>query len=551
MFRTTHIRTKLAVALTIPLVALVGLAGFEVLSARQDVADAKAQAQLAASSVGPGSLVVNLQNERNRAAIDLIGLDDGGAVEVASNKEARALVDPAAKQFRSATASGSPEVQEAFAPAWTAIDDLEALRKDIDGYTGPHSSAAEPFANEVFQRYTDIIEAFFDGTSAVALTVDDSSLRNGVEIVDATTRQSEMRARIVRTLVLATITADLDSPAVRQEVAALHDRSRGFDEDIRTNASGPYDGVADATLAEAGVQSFNRQVEAYLGGSGVDVNQLLDSVKFAPDTGYVGLRGRTAAILSDAANDLQNGAAERQKVFALIALFALVLAVVCTWLASRSITRPLRSLQEQAEAMAGRGLPAGRAADPRHASRRGRRHPAGHPDHGEDARRGGRGGRRAQRRAEQRRRPGRGAGRAPPQHLRLVRQPRPTEPEPPQPPARLHHRPRAQRDRPRHPRGPVPPRPPRHPHAPQRRVAAGAGRASIRPASGPLPSRCPTSSVPRSARSRTTSGWSCAPRAGRRHRRRRRRRRPRHRRAASRTAVVLAARAVRSRCRAA
>ncbi len=357
MFRTTHIRTKLAVALTIPLIALVGLAGFEVISARNDVAAARVQAELAESSVDPGSLVVNLQIERDRAAIDLIGLDDSGAISVATNADARALVDPTAAQFRSAVDTRGPKVQRAFAPAWAAMEGLAAIRKDVDGYAGPMASANQPFADEVFQRYTDIIEAFFDGASATALSVDDAGLRNGVEIVDATTRQSEVRDRIVRTLVQGAATNNLNSLAIRQDVAALRDRSRGFDEDIRTNATGAYEGIADATLAEAGIQSFNRQVDSFLAGGSVDTNQLLASVESASGTGYPGLRARSATVLADATGGLQGDAATRQKVFAMIALAALVLAVVVTWLASRSITRPLRSLQEQAELMAGTRLP--------------------------------------------------------------------------------------------------------------------------------------------------------------------------------------------------
>jgi hypothetical protein len=61
----------------------------------------------------------------------------------------------------------------------------------------------------VFQRYTTIIEAFFDGTSQVVTTVDDADLRNGAAIVDAATRQTEMQARIVRSIVVATITGDI------------------------------------------------------------------------------------------------------------------------------------------------------------------------------------------------------------------------------------------------------------------------------------------------------------------------------------------------------
>ena len=112
-------------------------------------------------------------------------------------------------------------MQEAFEPAWTALEDLDSLRADVDAYDGPMDSTNVEFADSVFQRYTTIIEAFFDGTSQVALNVDDASLRNGAEIVDATTRQGEMRARIVRDIVQATITDRLDEPAVRQSVAAL------------------------------------------------------------------------------------------------------------------------------------------------------------------------------------------------------------------------------------------------------------------------------------------------------------------------------------------
>src|SRR5436190_19718814 len=232
VFRTTHIRTKLAFALAVPLLALVTVAGYEVVNATSQVDDARSQAELVDGSLGPGSLVVHLQNERNRAAIDLIGLGGAADLAVKDNPEARGFTDPAAKAFADETASRGGLVQDAFAPAWTAFQDLEALRADVDGYDGPMDSTNVEFADDVFQRYTAIIEAFFDGTSQVALNVDDASLRNGAEIVDATTRQGEMRARIVRDIVQATITGHIDEPAVRQGVAALFDRSHGFDDRI-------------------------------------------------------------------------------------------------------------------------------------------------------------------------------------------------------------------------------------------------------------------------------------------------------------------------------
>ncbi len=358
MFRTTHIRSKLAVALAIPLAALVAIAGFEVYSAAQDLDTTRSQTELATSSIGPGSLVIQLQNERNRASIDLIGLGDAAGLPVATNAEARGLTDTSSAELQAQLSGRSDEVQAAFAPALEALGALDQLRADVDAYTGPMDLSNDEFANEIFTRYTTIVESFFDATSTVALAVDDADLRNGVEIVEGSNRQSEMRARIVRSIVLAVVTANTDDPAVGQEVAALYDRGHGFDEDIRTNATGPYAGVADVTFTEPGVQSFNRQVEGFLAGEEVNLTDLLAAVKSEPDIGYIGLRSRVSALLADEAHSIESDAIARQQVFGIVALASLVLALFATWMASRSITRPLRSLRTQAEEMAGTRLPA-------------------------------------------------------------------------------------------------------------------------------------------------------------------------------------------------
>lgn len=358
MFGTTHIRNKLALALAVPMVALVALAGFEVLDARAQVSDARSQARLAEASIGPGSLLVHLQDERNRTSIDLIGLGSAVELPVATAEEARSLTDTAAVEFRNETDSRGEVVVAAFAPAWTAFEGLEALRADVDSYEGPRDSTNDELADTVFQRYTDMIEVFFDATSQVILTVDDAGLRNGAAIVDAATRQGEVRAGIVRILVLAGIRGGLDDPAVRQEVAALYDRGRAFDDTIRTNSSGPYAGVGDGTFAEPGIQSFNRQVESYLAGGSVDITQMLGAVAPDPDIGYTLLRAKAADILSGEAARVQDDAVFRQRLFGGVALTGLILTAIVTAWASRSITRPLRSLKTQAEEMAGHRLPA-------------------------------------------------------------------------------------------------------------------------------------------------------------------------------------------------
>lgn len=358
MFRTTHIRTKLAAALAAPLIALVAVAGYEVSSATDAVDEARAQADLATASLGPGSFVVSLQDERNRASIDLIGMGSAAELAVETNDEARQHTDAALAQLRTEVAQAPEEAQAAFADAFEAVAELEALRADVDAYDGPMDPSNDEFADEVFSRYTELVETFFDATTTVARTVEDAELRNGVELVDAATRQSEMRARIVRTALVATLTDTVDSPATTAEVAALYDRALGFDADIRTSAVGPYAGIADATFAEATVADFNAQVKGFLAGEPLAVDAMLAALSNDPDTGYIGLRNRTGVALTEVASSLYDDAVSRQRLFVAIAAGALVVATIITWLASRSITRPLRSLKVQAEHMASTSLPA-------------------------------------------------------------------------------------------------------------------------------------------------------------------------------------------------
>ena len=146
---------------------------------------------------------------------------------------------------------------------------------------------------------------------------------------------------------------------MRQSVAALFDRSRGFDDTILTNASGPYAGVADETFAEAGVQSFNRQIESYLAGDGVEITPLLAAVAADPDDRvHRPARRRPPTCSPPRRTASRTRPIARQRLFMGIAVGGLVLALLVTWFASRSITRPLRSLKRQAEDMADSRLPA-------------------------------------------------------------------------------------------------------------------------------------------------------------------------------------------------
>ena len=108
------IRLKLAGALAVPLAALVGFAGYEVVQADRVASEASAETALATAAVGPGSLISQLQFERNLAGVDQLGLSEAQDLSVRSNAEARASTDQAVEELRDFVARSGADVESAF-----------------------------------------------------------------------------------------------------------------------------------------------------------------------------------------------------------------------------------------------------------------------------------------------------------------------------------------------------------------------------------------------------------------------------------------------------
>jgi signal transduction histidine kinase len=355
--RRIRIRTKLVAALAIPVAALVGVSAFELVQASTEADDVRAQTTLATSAMGPGSLVTSLQDERNFGGLELIGLETATDLPVTSTEEARAIVDDGAEELRALLADQPAEVRAVFTDPLAALDDLAGIRADMDAYDGERNLANTDLADEVFERYTAVISTFFDATTQIALRTEDVALRNGVELIDYAARQSELRARMVRRVVLMRLTGDATDREGLHEVAAFYDRATGFDQAIGRAGVGPYEAAAAPLFEDEQVQRFNSQIEEFLATSEADLTALLDSVRTAPDRGYAGVRNRASEVLAERSDALVGDAENRRQVFLGLIGLVLLIAAGVTWLASRSITRPLRSLTRQAEAMAGERLP--------------------------------------------------------------------------------------------------------------------------------------------------------------------------------------------------
>jgi hypothetical protein len=216
------IRLKLAGALAVPLLALIGVSSYEVVQAGNEADDAKRETELALASVGPNSLISNLQNERNMTGLTLLGLAAAVDLPVDDVPQARAATDAAIVELQEFVASGSPELETIFADGLAAVNSgLATVRAEVDAIPAPYGLERQPEADAMFLSYTEGIRALLDDTIAVAYSIDDADLRTGVEIIGLATLAYENGTNVVRGVLLGQITGN-NSVEARLELARLN-----------------------------------------------------------------------------------------------------------------------------------------------------------------------------------------------------------------------------------------------------------------------------------------------------------------------------------------
>ncbi|MGE3621910.1 MAG: ATP-binding protein, partial [Acidimicrobiia bacterium] len=358
MLRFARIRTKLALTLAIPLLAFLGVAAYEAVSATSRVGEVRDQTDLARASFGPNSLMAAIQNERNLAGVTIIGLEGAIQLDAATNDEARAATDASLDQLRTEIDSGPADLRSAVADAFEAADDLDRLRGAVVGGGGPRDLSSYATALDVFAQYSVISEAFLDATSTLATRLDDAELRNGVEIIDANARQVEAAADVVRLVLLAQVSGTGDDPAARAEVGRAVARARAYEDEMYANMVGIYAPAAEHRFDTGSETAFMGEADRFVATGEADVAVMLAVVNSAPEGEVaIGPSDAAAEILERRAGEVLDRAEGRQRLFAGLAVLGVLLAALTTWLVSRSITRPLASLRAQAEDMARDRLP--------------------------------------------------------------------------------------------------------------------------------------------------------------------------------------------------
>src|SRR5215475_7146326 len=190
--RRVPIRVKLLAALASPVVGLLVVVLVEVADTSRDARRQLDQTDLATAAVGPSGLMSALQDERNWASIELIGEEGTIVPEVSGYANTRRRTDRAIARFRAEVQRKGGAVAEAYRPALDGLVELGALRDDIDVNHGPKTLVDNGiFTNDIFQRYASLIMPFLEGNTRVALGLDDPDLREGAQLIDAISRQSE------------------------------------------------------------------------------------------------------------------------------------------------------------------------------------------------------------------------------------------------------------------------------------------------------------------------------------------------------------------------
>jgi len=351
------IRTKLAAALAVPLVGLCAITAIEVADTSADVERVHRQTELARASIGPTGILTLLQNERTWTVVELIGAESLIQSPSDDYAEARQQTDQAIAAFRDTISQASDEVEQAYQPALDNLAALEDVRSSVDANTDPRGLEQVEFANGIFADFSDLTEPFFEATDRVAIAVDDAELRQWTTLVGRSAEQVEVLANLSRQVVLDSSLGDgINQPA---EIAATSQLKDDFDqanEEFLT-APPPFAEVVAASFDHDLVDGFSTNVETALTGARIDFEPMLASLNVPAEEGYMGLRDALAVGLNERADELNADATARERLYVGLAVVTLGAALALTWLVSRSITRPLRSLTRQATDMAERRLP--------------------------------------------------------------------------------------------------------------------------------------------------------------------------------------------------
>jgi signal transduction histidine kinase len=356
--RRMPIRLKLAAALAVPICALLLVSALEVAQSVSHARETEEQTELATAAIGPGGLIASLQNERNFGALYILGFEEATELPVESFDEAAAATDEAIDSFRAEINAKGGDVESTYEPALDTItSDIGEYREFVTGMTGERNESRTDVSDPFFGAYTSLIDTLFDANGQVALAIDDPTLRRGVELTDLASHQIENLARTQRVVLLAGVTDGLHDPAEIAETAGLVGQIEANLDQTQGLGVGRYGPATADAMDDFEASGYLPLVEGAIDSGEVKLIETLNALSREEDEGFNGYRIAINEEIEARADELNEDASASQWRYIGLALLALLVAGLVTWLVSRSITKPLRSLTRQAKQMAERRLP--------------------------------------------------------------------------------------------------------------------------------------------------------------------------------------------------
>jgi signal transduction histidine kinase len=354
------IRVRTAAALTIPLVMLLVVAGIEVTRSGRERADVREQSDLATASIGPAGAINALMSERNYTSLWLFGVEGTIDLPVEDTEDARRRTDESLAAFEAEVRAKGGQAERVYSPAIEALDVLDDIRGDVDGYDGVRNPLSDSeVGDRVWETYNDLVTGLADATTELAYEIDDDHLRRGVQLIDMAAREVDRISQIVRFGTIEAVRAGgpITDPADFGLGVRMITEAQRRHREILDEADAPYAHLRQPLDEESDATGIFDVADRFVDTGVVDIAGLLQAVSIGEDESYYGFIHDVSDIVRDRADHLNDAAQADQRTILVLAALLLLAALAAALVVARSITRPLESLTRQAREMASQRLP--------------------------------------------------------------------------------------------------------------------------------------------------------------------------------------------------
>src|SRR5262249_46470994 len=152
-----------------------------------------------------------------------------------------------------------------------------------------------------FDHYNSIIDELLAANTKVALAINDPDLRRGADLSQMSTRELDVIARLVKTMLNAEFTqGNLKDRSVLLEAGSLYGLAKNGQDDLLRRATGEYKAAADRMDAYNRSHPFMEDVAPKVLSTGIiPVDKILQVVSVPNDESYYGFRTRVKDTLDN------------------------------------------------------------------------------------------------------------------------------------------------------------------------------------------------------------------------------------------------------------